>query len=73
VSRYRLVTVQNGREHVSTVVSGRDEIERDLWAEALLHSWSGWKVAVGTGMVVATKGDVVREVFFREYDPMGDI
>ena len=77
MTRWRLVTVQNGKEHVSTVVSAPEEVDRDLAAEADLHRMAGWKVLRvlmnDQLIVIATKGRVSRRVFFREYDPMEDI
>lgn len=71
-SRYRLVHVQGGREHVSSVVLSRDEVAEHLHAEAVLHQATGWAVYEEPGaLVVALRPGVRREVYARSFDPMG--
>ena len=73
-SRYRLVTVQNGREHVSAVVLGHAEVPEHLHAEAVLHQATGWAVYEEPGeRVVASRPGIRREVFARRFDPLGDV
>ena len=72
-SRARLVTNQNGREHVSSVVLGLDEVADHLHAEAVLHQAFGWAVYEEPGeLVVAQRPGIRREVYARTFDPMGE-
>jgi len=71
--RHRLVTVQNGREHVSAVVLGPDEVSDHLHIEACLHQAAGWVVYEEPGVrVVATRAHVTREITARNFNPMED-
>lgn len=81
MKRYRAVTVQNGKEHVSTVITGGSEVRKEMMAECWLHLAAGWKVSLSTAegvyRMLAEKdtvehGTVTREVFYREFDPMED-
>jgi threonine dehydratase len=70
-----MVSVQNGKEHVSTVVLGREELDEQMKAEAEMHVVAGWEVLKSRDglWMMARKGNIVREVFVREYDALKDI
>lgn len=73
MTRYRLVHVQNGVEHVSSVVIALGEIPAHLHAEAVLHQATGWAVYEEPGaLMVALRPGVRREVFARAYDALED-
>ena len=70
-SRWRLVQQQNdGVEHVSSVVIGRDELAEQLRAELELHLGAGWEL--GEWSFVLKKGDVVRRIGVRRFSPFDD-
>lgn len=72
--RLRMVTVQNGREHVSAVILAPDEVSDHLHAEAVLHQATGWAVYEEPGeLVVAMRPGIRREVFARHFNPMEDL
>lgn len=74
--RYRMVTVQNGTEHVSSVVLNYDEAGAQLLFERTMHNAAGWRVAQvrGEGLphLVFTKGAVTRAVFAKRFSAMDD-
>ena len=60
-----LVTVQNGREFVSTVAVSAEDADRLLAIDTLLHRAAGWLVTEGQREVIARRGNVVRLVSAR--------
>lgn len=70
--RNRLVTEQNGRQHVSTVLITADEIPHMLQAETLMHQATGWHVDDYGAMLRFTKGETVRWVWVRSRPPLED-
>jgi hypothetical protein len=72
-TRYRIVRDQDGREEVSSVVLGEDEIAEHLDYEATMHSAAGWNVTrLADGSVVASKLGVSRFIRARGFEPMAD-
>lgn len=70
--RNRLVTEQDGRQHVSTVLIGADEIPGMLGAEETMHTLAGWDVRRHGAMLRCQKGTVVRWVWVRSRPVMED-
>ena len=71
--RYRLVTVQNGVEHISSVVLGKEEAADSLIAEAEMHERSGWKVTwKNSGTIIAMRPGIIRKIYISECSPMLD-
>ena len=70
--RFHLVTVQGGREFVSTIALSKEDAQGLLAMDTLLHRAAGWRVTEGHGVVVARRGDVVRLVNARRLDPPTD-
>ena len=81
---WRLVTVQNGVESVSTVpLLDDDDVAASLAADVLLHRAGGWTVTEGDGVIVCrrfackTRRGIPlpaceRIIFARAYDPARD-
>lgn len=70
--RFHLVTVQGGREFVSTIALSKEDAQGLLAMDTLLHRAAGWRVTEGHGVVVARRGDVVRLVNARRLDTPTD-
>lgn len=70
--RYRMVTTQNGQEHVHSGLLAEDEIQEHLDAEALLHKMGGWTVTEGDRVLVCRKKDIERIITIRESDAHND-
>ena len=70
--RFHLVTVQGGREFVSTIALSKEDVQGLLAMDTLLHRAAGWRVAEGHGVVVARRGGVVRLVSARGLDTPTD-
>ena len=66
--RFRLVTVQDGHEFVSTVAISEEHAQQLIAVETLLHRAAGWRVTEGQGVVVARRRNVVRLVGARRFD-----
>lgn len=75
-TRYRLVTTQGGKPHVSSVVMSEEEARRDLDTEADIHEKFGWTVTRGEEVVVCrklTKERMVERVLtIRKAGPLDD-
>lgn len=71
--RFRIVTIQNEREHVSSVVLSEDEAYEHLAYEMELHEAAGWIVHYTHGVVFANRDDSTRMIFVRSYEPLDDI
>lgn len=69
---FRLVTVQDGREFVSTIGLSKEDAEGLLAIDTLLHRAAGWRVTEGHRGVVACRGDLVRRVSARRLDALAD-
>lgn len=69
---FHLVTVQDGREFVSTIALSKEDAEGLLAMDTLLHRAAGWRVVEGHRVVVAYRGDVVRRVSARRLDAPTD-
>ncbi len=72
-SRWRMVSTQNDREHVGSIVMSEDEAVDTLDWEANLHTLAGWTVTEGDRLIVARRGPHVRVVEIREYAPLTDL
>lgn len=72
MTRWRMVTRQNGIEYVSSIVMTEEEIHQHLRAEAEMHRAAGWTVTEGVNVVVAHRGGKERVMVGREYDAMDD-
>ena len=75
--RFRIVTEQNGSEHVSSIVLARDEIIEHIAIEADMHEATGWDVSrfALNGLMLgftATRGGCTRYVFGRSFTPHTD-
>ena len=70
--RNRLVTEQDGTQHVSGLVLTSDEIPEALDWEAQLHQATGWTVERYGVMLRCSKGDIVRWVWVRSKPPLED-
>lgn len=57
---FRLVTVQDGVEFVSTVAVSEADVDNLLAVDTLLHRAAGWRVVEGQRVVIARRGKVVR-------------
>ncbi len=44
--RWRLVTIQNGRRHVSSVVLNEDESQEQVLSEMDMHRMADWNVEI---------------------------
>jgi hypothetical protein len=71
--RNRLVTEQDGTEHVSGLVLAADEIPQALELEIGLHVLGGWDVTRYGERVRFEKNNVVRWVYVRSRPPMDDL
>jgi phenylalanine-4-hydroxylase len=58
--RFHLVTIQDGREFVSSIALSEDDAESLLAVDRLLHRAAGWQVVRAPHVVVARRGNVVR-------------
>lgn len=70
--RFRLVTVQDGREFVSSAGLSEEEAKDFLVMDVLLHRAAGWRVTDDQGVVVACRGNVVRLVSARRFASSND-
>ncbi len=70
--RNRLVTDQDGTQHVSSVLLTADEIPRMLEAEIQMHRATGWHVTRYGGCLRMQRGDTVRWVWVRSKPPLED-
>ncbi len=72
--RWRLVTVQNGRRHVSSVVLNEDEAIASVIAEVEMHEATGWTVERGARRMAAISPDrrVIRTVRAECFDAFDD-
>jgi len=70
--RNRMVTEQDGQQHVSHRLLADDEIMDALNVEVGLHMFAGWHVDRFGGMVRFTKGDAIRWVWIRSKPPLED-
>jgi hypothetical protein len=59
---YRLVTIQDGHEFVSTDALSEDDAESMLAIDTLLHRAAGWSVVEGPSVMLASRGNVTRLV-----------
>lgn len=68
----RLAEMQNdGPVHRHTIVLADDEADYHLQAEVILHTGSGWTVAICDDQrIVCVKNGVVRSIWVEHYDPM---
>ncbi len=71
--RWRLVTIQNGRRHVSSVVLNEDEAIASVIAEVELHEMTGWRVERRPREMTALKGRTLRTVRAERFDAMHDV
>ncbi len=73
--RWRLVTIQNGRRYISSVVLTEDEARDLIVAEGVMHEQTGWRVEWGLGQISALSknGRVVRTVTASRFTAMADI
>ena len=71
--RNRLVTEQDGTQHVSGLLIAEDEIGEALDWEVQLHEATGWAVERYGAMIRCTKGQTVRWVWVRSKPPMEDM
>ena len=67
-----VVTVQDDREHVSSVVLGEDEAFEHLALEADIHAAAGWVVKRMDNIVVARRDGITRRIYIRAFDAMED-
>jgi hypothetical protein len=72
MDRWRMVTTQDGTEHVASVVLGETEAAEHLDAEHFLAAASGWQVERGIGRMVCRKGSTVRTIEARRYTATND-
>lgn len=70
--RYRLVYKSEREHHVSSVVLSQDEITDHLDAEAHLHELTGWSVTRGDLLIVCRRGDSLRVIEAKSFDPFDD-
>lgn len=70
--RNRLVTEQDGAQHVSSVVLSLDEAAEFLDAEADMHKAAGWQVDHYGGMIRCSRGTLVRWLWIRSRSPLED-
>lgn len=72
MSRHRLVTETNGRQHVSSVVLAPDELEDTLDSEMFMHAAAGWQVTRYKDMVQCRRGEATRWIWIRTRQPEDD-
>lgn len=65
LNRYRIVTVQNDRTSVSTVLLTEEEAEHCIDVEEQMHTLAGWVVTRNGNTIVARKGETVRVIEVR--------
>lgn len=72
--RWRLVTIQNGRRHTSSVILTEDEARESVTAEGVMHEQTGWAVEWGPGRITALSRNrtVLRTVSAEMFDAMTD-
>lgn len=70
--RNRLVTEQNGRQHVSSVLIADEEIMDMLDWECRVHEATGWDVQRYGQMIRARRGSIVRWIWVRTRLPLED-
>lgn len=63
--RNRLVTEQNGRQHVSSILITTEEIPSMLACEIIMHEANGWTTRRYGQMIRFEKGNTVRWVWVR--------
>ncbi len=75
-TRYRMVTTQDGREHVSSVVLSRHEVRDILDTEETLLRSSGWQISHTQNQLHASKligqKRVRRIIEVRAFTPLQD-
>ncbi len=73
--RWRLVTIQNGRKHVSSVVLNEDEAIASVIAEVEMHEATGWAVERRAREMTALSRNrrVVRTVRAERFSPLDDL
>jgi hypothetical protein len=70
--RNRLVTEQDGREHVSSVLLAPDEIPYMLETEEHMHTITGWNVTRHGAMLRCQRGPTIRWIWVRSRKPQDD-
>ncbi len=70
--RWRLVTVQNGRRHVSSVVLNELEALASVIAEIEMHEATGWRVERRVWEMTALKDGTLRTVRAECFDAFDD-
>jgi hypothetical protein len=70
--RNRLVTEQDGRQHVGGLVLTTDEIGQALDMEIMLHRARGWDVRRYGATLRLEKDGCVRWIWVRSREPMED-
>ena len=70
--RNRVVTEQDGEQHVSNLLLTTDEIPAQLALEETLHRAGGWEVQRFGAMLRCEKQTAVRWVWVRSRPPMED-
>ena len=79
MSRWRMVSEQNGNLSVSTVVLGGEEAREHLEVEEDMHRMAGWNIERDDGLdgpvVVCTlpSRGIVRRLWVAEFTAMNDI
>ncbi len=71
--RWRLVTIQNGRRHVSSVVLNEDEAIASVIAEIEMHEATGWRVERRPREMTALKAGTLRTVRAECFDAFNDV
>lgn len=73
---YRIVTTQNGKEHISGVVLSRNEANDYLDVERDLHEGTGWKVTSISGVLLCERlagmRKIRRTIEVRAFTPLED-
>ncbi len=72
--RWRMVTVQNGKRHVSSVVLNEDEAIAHVIVAVERHEATGWRVERGARRMTALSRDgrVIRTVRAECFDAFDD-
>jgi len=71
--RNRIVTDQDGTQHVSPVLLTLDEAAEMLDLEERMHRASGWDVTRYGATIRCRKSDTVRWVWVRSRTPLEDV
>ena len=78
-TRFRLVTVQGGREHVSSVLLGRGEVLEHLDAEEDMAHMGGWSITrlhdwgeEFPTLLMLSPRNMVRRIYARACTPFDD-